>query len=301
MKPSCMAMDGTLEPTPVGRGESVNQTRMLLVDDQRLVAEGLRAILERELDIQVVGQATSAAEALELCAAHRPALVLADVWIQGSSSVAMVRAMRERVPDIRILALTSRGDDETLLAAVAAGADGFIRKSVSGDELVQAVRLIARGQMLFPVSARPLFGGDAVQPAATVPSLLTERELQVLRLVAQGATSRDIAASLFLSTKTVDNHRSRILEKLQARNKADAVALAIRRGLLGPEPTLESPKLVVSNGGGASGHAGELPRSRSVTLAPGPARSPDPGNGSSDARHGLSGPLATSFPQSEAV
>jgi DNA-binding NarL/FixJ family response regulator len=301
-----MIMDGTRDPTPIGRGDSVNQTRMLLVDDQRLVAEGLSAILEREPDIQVVGQANSAAEALELCATHRPTLALADVWIQGSSCVAMVRAMRARVPDIRILALTSRGDDETLLAAVAAGADGFIRKSVSGDELIQAVRLVARGQMLFPVTARPLFGGDALPPAA-VPSLLTEREMQVLRLVAQGATSRDIAASLFLSTKTVDNHRSRILEKLQARNKADAVALAIRRGLLESDPSSESPKLVISNGGGSGngggngGHGGETPRIRPVPLAPGAARNPDPGPGNSDARRASTGPIAPNVPQSEAV
>lgn len=213
----------------------MSQIQVLPLDDERIVVEGLSAIFEREADFVVLGRPTCAAEALDLCANSQPDLVLVSLSLRGIDVAAFARAVRSRAPRARLLVLAARADDLAIRAATEARADGCLSRAVSAADLVQSARLIAHGQAIYPAFARPHLVAEAKSPRVCDNLRLTGREREVLRFVALGATSREIADRLVLSAKTVDNHRSRILEKLQVRNKAEAVALALRHGLLEPD------------------------------------------------------------------
>lgn len=202
--------------------------RVLLVDDHALVRSAIRQALEAP-DVTVVGEARSAEEALEMAPRLRPDLVLLDIDLPGMTGIEAVREMAPRLPDTRIVMLTVSTDRRDLLDAVRHGASGYLTKDLSGEALLRAVRGIRRGDL--PMSrvhaavvvdhlARTGRSGSSV--ADEVDGLLSAREQEVLRLLAEGMTDREIANALAISPRTVESHVSSVLRKLGVRNRAEA-------------------------------------------------------------------------------
>lgn len=210
-------------------------TTVLVVDDHSVVRMGLVALLSRAPGFSVVGEAARAAEALEKTQALAPDVVLMDVRLPDGSGIECCRAIRQRRPDTRVLMLTSYDDKDAAVAAVIAGASGYLLKQVEPDELLRAIRLVAAGESLLD----PLVTGAILQrvrqggAGLTGEADLTERERSILALLGEGLPNRDIAARLYLSEKTVRNYVSVILQKLGLSNRAQAAALVSRRRLLG--------------------------------------------------------------------
>jgi DNA-binding NarL/FixJ family response regulator len=219
--------------------------RVLIADDHPVVREGFSTIVDVEDDIQVVGQASDGLEAVRLAKALRPDVVLMDLVMPNLDGVAAIQQIRQDQPDTRILILTTYADDEYIMAGIQAGARGYLLKDALPDELVRAIRVVAAGGSLLQpaVAARvldklnALMGGDgkpATPPAPPLP-LLTDREQEILALLAGGARNRDIADALFISERTVKVHVANVMYKLEARTRTEAVARAIKLGLLTPD------------------------------------------------------------------
>jgi len=213
--------------------------RILLVDDQRLIREGLRVLLELEPGLEVVGEAGDGKEALEAYAALQPDVVLMDVRMPGMDGVEATRRLRERWPEARIIILTTFDDDAYVFEGLRAGALGYLLKDVSGNELAEAVRTAAAGGApLSPSVARKVVAAfsrlspPARPPDEGLPEPLSEREKEVLRLLAQGLTNREIARRLVLAEGTVKNYVTTILQKLGVRDRTQAALRARQMGLL---------------------------------------------------------------------
>lgn len=213
--------------------------RVLLVDDQTLFRESLGMLLAAQPGLEVVGEAANGAEALARVAALRPDVVLMDLRMPELDGVAATRQLRTAFPAIQVIALTTFDDDADVFAALGAGALGYLLKDVSGDTLVAAVHAAARGEAflqphittkIVQAFSRP----GAPPPPAAQPLVepLSARELEILHLLAGGATNREIAAALVLAEGTVKNHLTSILGKLGARDRAQAVLLARDLGLI---------------------------------------------------------------------
>jgi DNA-binding NarL/FixJ family response regulator len=212
--------------------------RVVVVDDQALVRGGFSMILEAEPDIEVVGEAGDGEQALELCARVAPEVVLMDVRMPVMDGVQATRLMTSRSP-ARVLILTTFDLDEYVYQALQAGASGFLLKDVPANELAHAVRTVAAGDtLLAPAITRRLVEEflRRPQPGGATPELdrLTERERQVLVLVARGLSNVEIAEALFVSETTAKTHVSRILAKLGVRDRVQAVVLAYESGLVLP-------------------------------------------------------------------
>jgi DNA-binding NarL/FixJ family response regulator len=218
----------------------MSAVRVLLVDDQALFREALATLLATRPEIDVVGEAGDGAEALRRAADLKPDVVLMDLRMPVLDGVAATRRLRVEHPGIGIIALTTFDDDEDVFAAVRAGAVGYLLKDVSSDRLVEAVLAAARGEsVLQPSVAAKLVARLAQlpddQPAPKPRPLvvpLTDRELDVLKLVADGRSNREIAATLFLAEGTVKNHVTNVLGKLNARDRTQAALRARDLGLL---------------------------------------------------------------------
>jgi DNA-binding NarL/FixJ family response regulator len=213
-------------------------TRVLVVDDQELVRAGFTLILQRA-GLDVVGEAADGVEALERSSTTHPDVVLMDVRMPNLDGIEATRRLLARQPDVRVLALTTFDLDEYVYAAVRAGASGFLLKDVSPDDLVHAVRTVARGEaMLAPALTRRLLDRFAAGPlsGALPPALakLPERELSVLTLVARGLSNSEIAGALFLSEATVKTYVSRLLARLDARDRVQLAVLGYETGLVVP-------------------------------------------------------------------
>jgi DNA-binding NarL/FixJ family response regulator len=212
-------------------------TRIVLVDDQALVRGGFRSILDRQEDIDVVGEAGSGEEALAVCARERPHLVCMDIRMPGMDGIeATRRLMREESPP-RVLVLTTFDLDAYVYEALRAGASGFLVKDAPPERLVAAVRSVAAGEELFaPTVLRRLVEAYVRQPPAEPSSdvldVLTDREREVLLQMAAGLSNAEIAAALYLSPLTVKTHVTRILTKLGLRDRVQAVVLAYEYGLV---------------------------------------------------------------------
>ncbi len=213
--------------------------RVLLADDHRLVRTGFRVILDLEDDIEVVGEAADGAAAVELTARHAPHVVLMDVEMPGMDGLEATRRIAA-AGGPSVLILTTFDRDDYLFAALEAGASGFLLKNSSPESLVEAVRVVARGDALLAPEitrrviarfARP--GGQPAGPAARLDEL-TPREHEVLVALAGGATNAEIAATLHLGETTVKTHVSRVLTKLGARDRTQAVVLAYEMGVVRP-------------------------------------------------------------------
>lgn len=209
-------------------------TRVVIVDDQELLREGFRLILERA-GMEVVGEAADGLEAIEVCRATTPDVVLMDVRMPRLDGIEATRRIVAAQPTVRVMALTTFDLDEYVFGAVRAGASGFLLKDASPRDLVHAVEVVARGEaMLSPGLTRRLLdrfaAGPSVRPVQ-LPSV-TERETAVLRLIARGLSNSEIARELFLSEATVKTYVSRLLTKLDLRDRVQLAVLAYESGLV---------------------------------------------------------------------
>src|SRR5258707_1906169 len=211
--------------------------RTMIVDDHALFRRGLQMVLEGEPDIDLVGQASDGAEAVEKAAESLPDIVLMDIRMPRSSGIEAARAMKEAAPSAKIVMLTISDEEEDLFEPIRAGASGYLLKDIRLDELAGSVRAVHGGQSLInPSMAGKLLTEFATlarrdaeeEPAKHAPApKLTDREMEVLRLVARGMNNRDIPKELFISENTVKNHVRNILEKLQIHSRMEAVMIAV--------------------------------------------------------------------------
>ena len=208
--------------------------RVLLVDDEELVRGGLRGILAASDDVEVVGEAADGAVLVPLVAALRPDVVLMDLRMPLVDGIAATRDLHRRLPDPpKVLVVTTFGDDENVYAVLHAGAAGFLPKRARPHEIVDAVRLVARGEsLLFPASIRALAARHAPRVGSVGVPDLTPREADILRLMARGRSNAEIAGELYLGLQTVKTHVSSLLRKLGARDRTQAVIAAYESGLV---------------------------------------------------------------------
>jgi DNA-binding NarL/FixJ family response regulator len=205
--------------------------RLLLVDDHPVVRDGLRGVFADDPDFDVVGEAADGAEALARVERIGADVVLMDLRMPGMGGVEAIRRLREQAPSVRVLVLTTYDTDSDVLPAIEAGATGYLLKDAPRGELIRAVRAAFEGQpVLSPAVARRLMGRVSKPPPPA--EALSLRELDVLQLVADGATNREAAAKLFVSEATIKTHLLHIYEKLGVRDRAAAVGEAYRRRLL---------------------------------------------------------------------
>ena len=215
--------------------------RTMIVDDHALFRRGLEMVLDEEPDIELVGQASDGTEAVEKAAESLPDVVLMDIRMPRSSGIEACRAMKEAAPSAKIVILTISDEEEDLFEAIRAGASGYLLKDIPLDEVADTVRAVHGGQSLINPSMAgklltefaTLARRDDEERAQELPApRLTEREMQVLKLVARGMNNRDIAKELFISENTVKNHVRNILEKLQIHSRMEAVMVAVREKLI---------------------------------------------------------------------
>ena len=209
--------------------------RILIVDDHGVLRAGLRSLLNAEPDLQVVGEAADGRTGLRLAAELNPDLVLMDISMPGMSGIQITRQLKETQPNIRVLILTLHEDESLLREAIRAGASGYILKQAVEAELTSAIRAVGRGDLyIHPAMTRALLKDVspllASEENPTEP--LSPRELEVLRLVAQGHTNRQVAETLHLSVRTVESHRANLMNKLGLSSPAQLVRYAIEHGLL---------------------------------------------------------------------
>ncbi len=211
-------------------GAAGQRVTVFLLDDHEVVRRGVRDLLEAEPDLEVVGEAGSCAQALARVPALRPRVALLDVRLPDGDGVTVCRELRDRMPELACLMLTSFDDDDALLDAIMAGAAGYVLKQVKGADLVSAVRTVAAGQsMLDPATTRKLMESlrhHEQSGAEAALSQLTPREREILALIGEGRTNREIGHELYLSEKTVKNHISRMLGKLGVERRLQAAVLA---------------------------------------------------------------------------
>lgn len=208
--------------------------RVLLVDDHPVVRQGLRRMLELEVDMEVVGEAASGEEALHQIRTVSPDIVVLDIRMPGMGGVETIRQIKEHHPEANAIVLTLYGD-QYLAQAIEAGAVGYLIKDVGNDELIQAIRAVHRGESILHRSlSRELFSEFAslARGKNSEKCCLSPRELGIIRLIATGSTNKEIAAKLFLSETTVKRGVSHIFDRLGVKDRAEAVAEAYRRGLL---------------------------------------------------------------------
>jgi two-component system, NarL family, response regulator LiaR len=220
------------EPTPNHR------VRVLLVDDHTVVRRGLRMVFELEDDLEVVGEAADGREALERVAELRPDVVVMDLLMPVMNGVEATRAIRSAYPDVEVVALTSVLEDRMVVDAVEAGAAGYLLKETRPDDLFEAVRAAARGEVRLDPRAQQRLMRELRRPATAAPAreALTERETEVLQQLARGATNKAIAQALGVGEATVKSHVSAVLAKLGLKSRTQAALHALREGWVTREP-----------------------------------------------------------------
>ena len=213
-------------------GSGVRRIRVLIVDDHEMVRAGLRTLLAADAEIEVVAEAASGAQAIALARARRPEVVLLDARLPDIGGAEVCRRLRAEVPGVAVAMLTTYSDDELVRQCVSAGADGYLLKDIERLDLGRSIRALARGEAVIDPKVAPLVlaaarlvgqAGESAQP-------LTERQRDVLRLVAEGRSNREIAERLYLSEPTVKGYVEEILRQLGARNRVHAAILATKRG-----------------------------------------------------------------------
>ncbi|MEZ5114674.1 MAG: response regulator transcription factor [Candidatus Nanopelagicales bacterium] len=213
-------------------------TRLVIVDDQVMVRTGLRMVLDAEDDLEVVGEAGNGTDAVALVAREVPDVVLMDVRMPGMDGLEATRRITSAHPEVAVIVLTTFDLDDYVYGALRGGASGFLLKDAPADDLVAAIRVVAQGDaLLAPSITRRLIAEFAARPESTQPDgldSLTDREVEVLRLVARGLTNAEIAGELFLGETTVKTHVSRLLTKLGLRDRVQLVVAAYESGLVHP-------------------------------------------------------------------
>ena len=211
-----------------------DRIRVLIADDHPVFRDGLRALVESAPDLDLAGEATTGTEAVDLAASGRPAVILMDLSMQELSGIEATRRILEADPGVRILIVTMSEDDESLFAAMRAGARGYIPKDAERGQILSAIRATALGEAVFGASiARRVadFFAAPRSPAAEPFPGLTERENEILELIAQGRSNGDIAARLAIAPKTVRNHVANVFNKLQVADRSQAIVRAREAGL----------------------------------------------------------------------
>jgi two-component system, NarL family, response regulator NreC len=210
--------------------------RLLLVDDHAVVRAGLRMMLENERDVEIIGEAATATEALEAALQLKPNVILMDIGLPDLSGIDATREIKKRCLDVSIVALTIHEDEEYFFKMLEAGASGYVPKRAAPDELVTAIRAAATGQVyLYPSLAKLLvrdFLSGGRPSSDRTASELTNREHEVLTYLAEGANNEEIATALVISQKTVARHRENIMRKLNLHSRAELVRYAIRKGII---------------------------------------------------------------------
>jgi two-component system response regulator NreC len=211
-------------------------TRLLLVDDHAVVRSGLRMLLENEKDVEIIGEAASAHEAIEAATRLKPNVILMDIGLPDLSGIDATREIKKRLPEVCIVALTIHEDEEYFFKMLEAGATGYVPKRAAPEELLTAIRAAANGQVyLYPSLAKLLvrdFLSGGRPSDQEVASDLTDREQEVLTYLAEGAGNEEIATSLVISPKTVARHRENIMRKLNLHSRSELVRYAIRKGII---------------------------------------------------------------------
>jgi len=213
------------------------KTRILLADDHAVVRRGLRLVLDAEPDLEVVAEVGDGAQAVDVASRQEVDLAILDVTMPRMTGLQAARILTSRKPGMRILILSMHENEQFFFEALKAGASGYILKSVVDRDLVEACRAAMRGEpFIYPAAARALVKEhlDRARQGERVKDLLTPRESEIVKLIGEGNTSREIAATLVISEKTVERHRANILEKLGMRDRVDITRYAIRRGLVEP-------------------------------------------------------------------
>lgn len=208
--------------------------RVLVVDDHAIVREGICALLARREDIEVVGEAADGNRAIDAVVRLDPDVVLMDIAMPGMNGLEATREIHTRFPSVRILVLTQHENKEYILPLLHAGAAGYVTKDVRASELAEAIRSVyEKGGYLQPSITTAVVSAIAESPGpGDEQMILTEREIQVVRLIAEGLSNREIAERLSISVKTVDTHRGNIMEKLNVHNTAELIKYAIRKGIV---------------------------------------------------------------------
>ncbi|MGZ3610440.1 MAG: response regulator [Ktedonobacteraceae bacterium] len=209
----------------------MTKIRIMIVDDHEVVRLGMRAAFEAEPDLIVVGEASNGAEALAKIPVLDPQVILMDVRMEKMNGIEACREIKSRNPDVQILMITSYTDDDAMISSILAGASGYLLKHVSRAELLQSIRKVASGNSLIDANTAK----QAMEHLSHPPgSELTEREREVLTLVARGFTNKQIADTLFVTEKTARNHVSHILDKLGLSRRSEAAAFAVEHRLVPP-------------------------------------------------------------------
>lgn len=209
--------------------------RVLIADDHTMVRESLVSVLQADGDVQVVAQAADGIDAVEKAVQFRPDVVIVDLSMPRLSGIEVIRRLREAVPATRVLVLTMHQEDEYILQAVRAGASGYLVKDSAAAELLAAVRSVHAGRGYFGPQAAHTLADQLQHPERTLDDpygRLTAREREVFHLIAEGHTTKEIARRLDIGVKTAENHRGRVLDKLDMRNTAELVRYALRKGLI---------------------------------------------------------------------
>lgn len=236
-----MAASAEAAQAASGADQHSEPIRTMIVDDHALFRRGLEIVLITEPDIEVVGEAGDGAEAVQKAGESLPDIVLMDVRMPRSSGIEACRAIKEVAPSAKIIILTMSDEEEDLFEAIRAGASGYLLKDIPLDQVAEAVRAVHGGQSLIspPMAGKLLSEFAALarrevdeRPQQVPAPKLTDREMQVLKLVARGMNNRDIAKALFISDNTVKNHVRNILEKLQIHSRMEAVMVAVREKLI---------------------------------------------------------------------
>jgi DNA-binding NarL/FixJ family response regulator len=214
------------------------KTRILLADDHAVVRRGLKLVLDAEPDLEVVAEANDGAEAVELALADDVHLAILDVTMPRLTGIQAARELSQRKPELRTLILSMHDNERYFFEALRAGASGYVLKSVADRDLVEACRATMRGEpFLYPAAVKALIRDhlDRAKEGEAIPEdPLSPRESEIVKLIAEGQTSREIAELLVISEKTVERHRANILAKLGMRDRVDLTRYAIRRGLVEP-------------------------------------------------------------------
>lgn len=210
-------------------------TRVMIVDDHPIVRQGMQNILSNTEEICIVGEASDGIEAIEMAIRLRPDVILLDIQMPNVDGIQCLRRLKKEVPDLRIIILTHFDDEQFLLKAFQEGAHGFLLKNVSVDELIRAIQTVAQGKML--ISPDMMDGvlrqfSDYTRVQVQKRYRLTKSDIEILRMIAQGATNNDISERLYWSSATTKRKISNIYRKLDASDRAEAVATAIRNGLI---------------------------------------------------------------------
>ena len=206
-------------------------TKIIIVDDHQVVREGIRSLLAGEADLLVVAEAGTGRDGVRLAEKHAPDLVIMDIGMTDLNGIEATRQIRETAPEVRVLALSMHSDQRFVERILKAGAAGYLLKDCSFEELVRAIRTVMAGRTYLSPGIADAVVREYIEISSAAPPPLTSREREVLQLITEGRTTREIAGLLFISIKTVETHRQQIMKKLRLHSVAELTKYAIREGL----------------------------------------------------------------------